>query len=168
MKKLIILTIATMILIAAPMKAGDNPIKLFGGLGFGTGDFRNLALNLGAEFGITEQISIVGAFDYYFSPEKESIDGVDVSLFTLGAFAKYNLNETFFVKAGLIYAKAKAETDFYGYELSGYESKIGFAGGAGLELPVSDTMSAQIGADIHKAGSATWVKFYGNFCFKIN
>lgn len=178
MKKLLCLTVVSILLFVVPAHASDNPVKLFGGIGFGTGDIKNIAFSFGGEIGVAEKLSIVAEMSIYTSPaDDKALYAVgwelvsvknDSSLFTGGLFAKYKINNHFFARGGLILASGKDKIKILGVKVaSATTTKIGFAGGAGMELPITEKLGAQLGADVMTAGSATWVKFYGNICIKL-
>ncbi len=168
-KSVIVLLMALMVVLSGSLQAESKSIKLFGGLGLGLNKFTGLTMNLGGEMEINEKISAVAAFDYYFSPGN-NVEGIDTSMFTLGAYAKYKFSSTekmdLFAKAGLVYAKVSASTEIMGADISASSSDIGFSAGAGMEMPLGDKLSVQAGLDMFMAGT-TWFKAYGNICYRI-
>lgn len=168
-KGIIVLFISMMLLSTASIQAESKQVKLYGGLGLGLNKFTGLTMNLGGEMDLTDKIVLGAAFDYYFSPGND-VEGIDTSLFSLGAYGKYKfeLSEKIgaFAKAGFVYARAKASADFMGADISATSSDVGLVTGAGIEIPMGEKLSIQTGIDLFIAGG-TWTKVYGNICYRI-
>ncbi|WP_425392504.1 outer membrane beta-barrel protein [Ekhidna sp.] len=150
MKKITILSLFTAFILfgvtANAQEQGD--IRVGAGLAVGTkagaeagtgGEVDSklgLGVNVGAEYLITDMISVAPSYTFFFA---NSVDGVDYSLSALNIDARYYFGDSgIYGLAGFSSINAKAESG----GLSVSDSEGGLNIGAGVMYPLSDNLFA--------------------------
>ncbi len=174
MKKLLVLFVFIGFFAGGSLKADNMVVKVFGGIGLGASDFRNFNVTVGGELNVTKRFSVIGSFDYFFSPDNEKkVQGRDVDSYAyyLGLYLKYKLAGPFFVKAGVNYSRYKLEylfdTGTKSWSIPATYKDTGISGGVGLDFPLGKKTNLQFGVDTCKTDMFSWLKFYGTIGFRI-
>lgn len=145
MKKFTILSLfAAFLLVGVSANAQEQgDIRVGAGLAVGTkagvdesGEKLGFGINVGAEYLITDAISLAPSYTFFF---KSSVAGTDFSLSAINIDARYYFGESgVYGLAGFSSVKAKAEAG--GFSASTSEGGLNI--GAGIMYPLSDNLFA--------------------------
>ena len=147
MKKVIVLILIVLFTAAYAfsIQGGDrNRFFFIAGMGYASSHPEGLLLETGVEIRLFGKIHARILLDHYFGSgiEKESETVKHMNGVTLYALYKMRVTETinFRVKAGGHYTSVKSEITMLGLTFTATKADIGFCGGAGFTVQLSNTL----------------------------
>ncbi len=179
MKKLFLISVfAVLFFSSTAVKADEIPVKLFSGIGWGTSEVEKLNVTLGCELILSDKISVIGAYEHYFSAMEKELQTFDTlyeyrtKAHVAGLYLKYKIIGSFFVRSGLIHSWLRQKKRYTVNSVTvpwqkSTEKGVGISGGFGMDIPIGNKISSQLGLDVYVANGYSWMRAYGTIGFRI-
>ena len=187
MKKALTASLLSLILLASPLTLKsevNREVNLFGGLGLAADHYRGFVVDFGAELEVMKRFFFQVGSDFYFKPidtsrilgaeiTKQSAVGVNffgVYKFPVSETIKIHAKAGFHMMSQTITSRPIVGPGNEVSDSTSSSSDFGVAGGGGVEIALSESLSFVAGSVVKFVFSSetyTWFRFFGGLCWGL-